>query len=89
MLRKITGFYRKNFLHLSVVTLLYLHNPAHAGHFQKILPPAFMKKVQREQGQEKKGKETRGQEKKHISEKQENIVKEKSYKNPNRKNRKT
>lgn len=52
MLRKATGFYRKKLLHLSVVTLLYLHSPAHAGHFQKILPPAFMKKIQREEGQE-------------------------------------
>ncbi|WP_292955045.1 MULTISPECIES: transglutaminase-like cysteine peptidase [unclassified Neptuniibacter] len=52
MLSKVTGFYHKKLLHISVVALLYLHNPAHAGHFQKILPPAFMKKIQREQGQE-------------------------------------
>lgn len=52
MLSKVTGFYHKRILHISVVAILYLHSPAHAGHFQKILPPAFMKKVQREQSPE-------------------------------------
>lgn len=52
MLSKVTGFYHKKILHISVVALLYLHNPAHAGHFQKILPPAVMKKIQRQQSPE-------------------------------------
>jgi len=47
MKAKIAGLLNLKPLHVSIIALLYIHNPAHANHLQKIFPQTLIKKVQK------------------------------------------
>ncbi|MFK5984278.1 MAG: transglutaminase-like cysteine peptidase [Pseudomonadota bacterium] len=46
--KNILKFFSLKFLHFSVFTSIYLLQPAHAGHLQKLLPQSQLKKIQRD-----------------------------------------
>lgn len=52
MIGKVAKIFNLKLLHISVVALLHIQNPAHASHFQKILPAPLFKKIQKQQDQD-------------------------------------
>ncbi|MGH1463260.1 MAG: transglutaminase-like cysteine peptidase [Neptuniibacter sp.] len=49
MIGKVSRLFNLKLLHVSVCALLYLQNPAHASHLQKILPTPVFKKIQKQE----------------------------------------
>lgn len=49
MIKSMSRLFNLKLLHVSVVALLYLQSPAHASHFQKILPAPLLKKIQKQE----------------------------------------
>jgi predicted transglutaminase-like cysteine proteinase len=52
MIRKVAKLFNLKLLHVSVLAMLHLQNPAHASHLYKILPAPLLKKIQKEQDQD-------------------------------------